>query len=273
MKRFALLLLAACCAAAPDRLVFAILGDRTGDTQPGIYEQVWKEAAAEHPAFVLTVGDTIEGGNDAAAESEWREVQRAWAANSAIPLYLTPGNHDIWSAASEQLFRRFAGHPPHYSFDRGGVHVTVLDNSRGNEFAAGELDYLEADLKSHAAARIKMVISHRPSWIVNVAMRNPDFRLHRIAKEHGVQFVVAGHLHQIVRAEFEGVTYLSMPSAGGHLRLTKRYEDGWFFGHARVTVMGAAAEITIEETGPPYGQRRASSLSDWGLAGLVHREK
>ena len=32
---------------------FVILGDRTGETQPGIYEQVWKQTLADHPAFVV----------------------------------------------------------------------------------------------------------------------------------------------------------------------------------------------------------------------------
>src|ERR1035441_10117794 len=59
---------------APDSFRFAILGDRTGEAQPGVYERVWKEVAAESPAFVVSVGDTIEGMNDASAEAEWRQA-------------------------------------------------------------------------------------------------------------------------------------------------------------------------------------------------------
>src|ERR1044071_1853353 len=77
-------------AAAPERFVFALLGDRTGEVQPGVYEQVWKEAAAGHPAFALTCGDSIQGGKDATAEPEWREVARIWQTNRRLPLYLTP---------------------------------------------------------------------------------------------------------------------------------------------------------------------------------------
>src|ERR1700723_1362410 len=82
---------------------FAILGDRTGEAQAGVYEQIWKETAADHPAFVVTVGDTIQGLDDAAADREWREAQRIFI--KGIPLYLTAGNHDIWSEVSESLFR------------------------------------------------------------------------------------------------------------------------------------------------------------------------
>src|SRR5690348_15615933 len=63
-------------ALRPDSFVFIIIGDRTGGTQPGVYEQVWQEAAAEHPAFVVSVGDTIEGLNDATAEAQWSAVEQ-----------------------------------------------------------------------------------------------------------------------------------------------------------------------------------------------------
>ena len=50
---------------------FSILGDRTGDAEPGVYEQIWKDIDGLHPNFVINVGDTIQGGNDATAASEW----------------------------------------------------------------------------------------------------------------------------------------------------------------------------------------------------------
>src|ERR1035441_4764003 len=88
---------------APAAFHFVLLGDRTGEAQPGVWEQVWKQAAAEKPAFVLGVGDTIQGGAEATAESEWREAKRTLAPYAGIPLYLAPGNHDVWSPASEKL--------------------------------------------------------------------------------------------------------------------------------------------------------------------------
>jgi len=250
---------------------FAILGDRTGEAQPGVYEQVWKETAAEEPAFVVSVGDTIQGTNDQTADAEWRQEQQTWKPYSRIPLYLTPGNHDVWSAASERLFRQYAGHPLHYGFDYGQAHFTILDNSGSDEMPAEELTFLEADLKAHAAQPWKMIVSHRPSWLLNAALRNPNFALHQLARRYGVQYVVAGHVHQMLRLELEGVTYVSMPSAGGHLRLSGAYEDGWFFGHALVEVNGGSASFQIRETGSPRGEGRITRLADWGATGLIRK--
>jgi hypothetical protein len=251
---------------------FAILGDRTGDVQPHVYEQVWKEVAAEDPAFVVTIGDTIEGTHDATAQTEWQEVESILKPYRRFPLYLAPGNHDIWSEASERLFRQHAGHPPHYSFDRGPVHVTILDNSRSDEIAPEELKFLEEDLKAHESQPLKMILSHRPSWLVSVAMQDTGLSLHRIARRYGVQYVIAGHVHQLLRFSFEGIEYISMPSAGGHLRpANAAYEDGWFFGHALATVRGTEVQFQFEELKPPLGHGRVSTPAEWGMFGLLQK--
>jgi Icc protein len=250
---------------------FVLLGDRTGEAQAGVYEQVWKQIASEKPAFAVSPGDSIEGMDDATAEGEWRQFLQARKPFISFPLYLAPGNHDVWSAVSERLYEKYSGHPLHYSFDYGNAHFTMLDNSRSDQLPPGELAFLESDLKAHAAQPVKFVVSHRPFWLLDVAMRNPDFPLRRLAKQYGVQYVIAGHVHQMLHLELDGVTYISLPSAGGHLRLSGAYEDGWFFGYILVTIQGKNADSQIKEVGSPRGQGRVSRLGDWGMAGLVKK--
>src|ERR1035438_6719258 len=57
---------------------FCILGDRTGDAQPGVSERVWHDLDSLHPDFVINVGDTIQGGNDATAAAEWAALRPLW---------------------------------------------------------------------------------------------------------------------------------------------------------------------------------------------------
>ena len=110
-------------ATPNDSFQFVILGDRTGETQPGVYERVWQEAAAENPAFMLSVGDSIQGLNEATAETEWRQFEQILTPYRRFPLFLAPGNHDIWSARSEALFQKYAAHPAHYGFDYARAHL------------------------------------------------------------------------------------------------------------------------------------------------------
>jgi 3',5'-cyclic-AMP phosphodiesterase len=249
--------------APPDSFRFIVLGDRTGESQPGIFEQVWGEAARLDPAFVVGVGDTIEGLHDATADTEWGQVKQLVAPWRRLPLYLAPGNHDIWSTASEELFQKYTGHPPHYSFDYAQAHFTVLDNSRTEQFSADELLFLEQDLKAHSEQPVKFIVSHRPSWILNAMLGDTSFPLHRLARKYGVQYVIAGHIHEMLHINLDGVDYVSMVSSGGHLRDAEKYESGWFFGYAAVEVRGNQVDFRIHEL-----NGRVSALRDWGPAGL-----
>jgi predicted phosphodiesterase len=274
MYRFlALLLLAIGAAAAYTQssapFQFAILGDRTGETVPGVYRQVWHDVSAQHPKLIVTVGDTIQGGNDATLGGEWKSVLKEIAPYRHCPLFLTPGNHDVWSSASAAAFRHYAGHPLHYSFDYNGAHFTILDNSSSDKLSDSELDFLKKDLELHKSASPKFIFSHRPSWILQVVLANPNFPLHQIAKQYGVKYIIAGHLHQMLHFQLDGITYLSIGSAGGHLREEKNYRNGWFFGYTLVNVNGDTARFRIDELGPPYGQSRRTTVNDWGPDGLV----
>ncbi len=270
---FTLVLLAlgglAAFTASRDEFHFVILGDRTGGAVPGVYEEAWREAGRDHPDFVITVGDTIEGGNDRTVDSEWQQIMQTLAPYRGYRLFLTPGNHDVWSAASAQAFEKYAKHPLHYSFDYKQAHFTILDNSRSDNMPVEELAYLQKDLEAHQKQPVKFVFSHRPSWILQVVLDNPSFPLQQLAKRYGVKYVIAGHLHEMLHFEVDGVTYLSIASSGGHLRASKRYEDGWFFQHTLVTVRGASANFEIKELGPPFGRSRITTAADWGVAGLV----
>jgi Icc protein len=263
-----LVIQAAAQTAPADSFRFVIIGDRTGETEPGVYERVLKGAASQDPAFILSVGDTIEGLRTATAETEWQQVEKMLAPYKRIPLFLTPGNHDVWNEPSAALYRKYSGHDLHYSFDYGRAHFTVLDNSRTETYTPDEIAFLTDDLKAHAAQPLKFIVSHKPVWAMSVMVNSPNFELHRIAKRFGAQYVIAGHVHGMMHAQLDGVTYISVPSAGGNLRATKKYEDGWFYGYMVVDVKSAAATVTVKELGEPFGKGRSTALAEWGKPGF-----
>ena len=131
------------------------------------------------------------------------------------------------------------------------------------ELSPDEMAFLEKDLKAHAAQQLKFIVSHQPSWLISVAFANPKFPLHQLAKKYGVRYIIAGHVHQLMRFDLDGITYLSLPSAGGHLRASKKYEDGWFFGWTRVDIKGTEVSFQIQDL-----ESHKTSLKDWGLSGL-----
>ncbi|MCD4690027.1 metallophosphoesterase [bacterium] len=116
-------------AGASYRMV--ILSDRTGGHQEGVYPSIIREINLLKPDIIITVGDQIEGYGDdmEAVSAEWDTVL-AMLDELEAPVYLTAGNHDIWSDESEEIYRQRAGFDPYYSFDYSETHYVVLDNSR-----------------------------------------------------------------------------------------------------------------------------------------------
>ncbi len=253
-----------------DDFRFVILGDRTGDAQAGVFEEALRESKASHPNFILTVGDAIQGNDDGKAISEWQSVLATVEKQAGgVPVFFTPGNHDVWSESSARTFERYTKRPLHYSFDYGQAHFTVLDNSRTEQFSADELSFLEKDLSEHSAQPLKFVLSHRPSWILQALLGDRKSIYQQLAEKYRVQYFIAGHIHQQLYFRVNSVNYISMASSGGHLRDNKRYESGWFFAETEVEIRGSEAHFTIHELSAPFGEGRVSEPANWGAAGLV----
>lgn len=249
---------------------FAIIGDRTGTAQPGVYQRVWRDVAGLHPDFAINVGDTIEGGKDTTAEKEWRAVQAIWKPYLRFPYYFTPGNHDIWSDFSRRLWQRATGHPATYSFDYQNAHFTVLDNSQGPFLTDTQMDFLARDLETYKTRSPKFIFFHEPFWLLPLELGSGDFPLHKLAVEYQVACIISGHTHQFARIEKDGVVYLTECSSGGHLRIptgTDGFAQGWFFGYSMGRVQGTTVEFTVHELGAPFGQGRTFRAENWGPNG------
>jgi Icc protein len=108
---------------------------------------------------------------------------------------------------------------------------------------------------------------------MHAVLADRNFALHQLAKKYGAQYVIAGHVHQMLHVDLDGVMYASMASSGGHLRASRKYEDDWFFGYALVEVRGKDVRFRVKELKPPHGRGRVTSLQDWGVAGLLNNGK
>lgn len=198
-------------------LRFAVLGDRTGGHQPGIFPQIVTETGRMKPDFVLTVGDMIEGyGNDTLRiKQEWEEY-KSLLEPLTMPVYFTSGNHDIWDSTSLGLYRRYIGEPYH-SFSTKGIHFICLDNSRYatvDSFPEEQMEWLIDDLERNKDALYKFVFIHIPYWIKTIARGKPD-TLHSIFLRYRVDAVFTGHYHDYFSGTFDDIVYTSLGSSGG----------------------------------------------------------
>ncbi len=221
---------------------FAILGDRTGSHQEGVYEAVVEQVALMRPDFAMTVGDMIEGYTSDTLElrKQWDEYLGIVKPLSAL-LHFTPGNHDITYDGMESTFRSRVA-DPFYSFDVRGLHMVILDNSRcetTEEFPAAQIDWLKDDLAKHQDACYTMVFFHKPFWYRTLGAGKSD-ALHDIFKANGVDAVFSGHFHNYFSAAYDGIQYTCIGSSGG---AAEEIPEGLLYHFGWATIDGSGIHV------------------------------
>jgi len=236
---------------------FAILSDRTGGHVPGIYPRVIDEINLLCPDIVVTVGDHIEGYTDDMewANAEWDSLL-GLLGNLKAPVYVSPGNHDIWSDASQEVYTERTGRLPHYSFDHENTHFIVLDNSRfdsWDDLPEAQKAWLIADLEANTDAGNTFVICHKPLWYFTLAAGKPD-PLHDILVQYDVDAVFTGHFHHYFAGTYDGIDYASIGSSGGYMYRQEEQpvERGEFFQFGWVTVRESGYDLAVVHLGGVY---------------------
>jgi hypothetical protein len=139
---------------------------------------------APPPEFMLFLGDEIAGLTADADElrrqwRHWLDREMGWVNRQTTPLWHTTGNHTVYDAMSEAVFRDVLGHLPRngppgqeglsYWVRRGDlllVFVNTLWTGLGGEGHV-ETVWLRSVLRQHADARHKLVVGHHPVFPVN----------------------------------------------------------------------------------------------------------
>ncbi len=205
---------------------FAVIGDRTGIEQPGIYAKTIEQVQKYYPDLALTVGDMIDGFTDdtISIKRQWEEYFDLLEPLT-MPTYFTAGNHDIWDPFSRGFYERYIGEPC-YSFTVDSVHFVFLDNGMCpgiQHFPDEQVDWLRNDLETNRDVLYTFVFMHIPYWINTVAKGNPDI-LHSIFVKYGVNAVFNGHLHSYRYGCYNGVTYVGVGSSGAEPRGNHEYQ-------------------------------------------------
>ncbi len=251
----AVVLVSALSAGAAYRLV--ILSDRTGGHQDAIYPSIIREINLLQPDIIVTVGDQIEGYGDdmEVMTAEWDTVF-AMLDELDAPVYLTPGNHDIWSDDSEELYRQRTGLEPYYSFDYEGTHFIILDTSRIEAWEQADeeqLAWLASDLATTDPEDQVFVFYHKPLWLMTTAAGVTD-PVHELLVDHGVDGVFCGHFHKFFSGTYDGIPYVSVGSSGGVIYRpeTEPVARGEFFQFCWLTVDEEGFDLAVIDAGNIY---------------------
>jgi hypothetical protein len=91
----------------PANFHFVVMGDRTGKEQKGVFGQVINKINLIRPAFVVSVGDAIDGYTDDPnlVNRQWDEFD-SLVANLKVPFFAVPGNHDMVNDMMVQIYQK-----------------------------------------------------------------------------------------------------------------------------------------------------------------------
>ncbi len=86
---------------------FVVMGDRTGQEEKGVFKQILQKVNQLGPAFVLSVGDNIQGYTDDpnSVPPQWDEFE-AFIKILKTPYLKVPGNHDISNEMMAEFYRQ-----------------------------------------------------------------------------------------------------------------------------------------------------------------------
>jgi len=197
----------------------------------------------EPPVCIIATGDLTESG----AIDEYRRLHEILE-ESAIPVYLIPGNHD----RRDEMRTVFSSHgylgktgPVGYTIEFSAVRVIALDSSEGTRRGG----YLNEERLDWLVDRL----CERPNTPTMLAMHHPPFptgvsrfdtqgfegrdALGKIVSAHAqIQRIVCGHIHQTLVRSWCGALGVTAPSTAPTLVIRPRtpglsWEPGGFLVH------------------------------------------
>jgi serine/threonine-protein phosphatase CPPED1 len=231
---------------------FVVVSDRTGGHRPRIFSQAIEQINLLQPAFVISVGDLIEGytKDPAMLAEEWKEFQ-TYASKLQMPFFYVPGNHDVSNPMqAKEWGDRFGRRYYHFVYrDVLFLAINSDDPAEANEkgeslrgkLSPEQIDYFKSVLKENPNPRWIFVCMHKPLWTQDNLATNGWLDLESLlAGRHYTVF--AGHIHRYQKFVRNGMNYYQLATTGGASKL-RGLSYGEFDHIAWITMRNGAPTV------------------------------
>ena len=256
---------------AEDKILFSftVAGDNRPANnelpQPAIFQEILNSMKHENPSFFVNTGDIIMGNtqNPSILERQFSDYIHAISI-LAIPMYVSPGNHDVANSVSREFFKKFlklskgpnfkpgfpdSGSEFFYSFKFEGINFIILDAYEPGNWGAvkgQELSWLESVLAKMKDEEV-FIFVHPPVYSVlnpgcitdgskHVAFsskKNQDY-IRELFKKFNVDGVFHGHEHLFNKQNIDDTEYIIAGCSGAYPYVSK--EKGGFYHFLRIDV-------------------------------------
>jgi 3',5'-cyclic AMP phosphodiesterase CpdA len=243
---------------------FAIVSDRTGGHRPEIFSRAVEKLNLMQPAFVLSVGDLIEGGKkpDDKIAAEWKEFD-GLVNKLSMPFFYVPGNHDAAAKETAKFWEGKLGKRYYHFVYRNVLFLILNSNDPPGAIAIGkeQLAYAEKVLKDNADVSWTIVALHHPMWVTFNGAKNGWSDVEKLLKGRNYS-VFCGHRHFYEKVVRQGMNYYQLATTGGGSRLRGvEYNE---FDHFMW--------VTMKKDGPVFANLLLDSVHNENLQALKHTE-
>ena len=214
------------------------------EVETNLYEKAIEEINRLKPDFVVITGDFVNNQKDRSQIAEFKRINAM--IDSKIPVYYTPGNHDIGQSPTQQDVDSYISD---YGYDKFsfkhkksifiGLNSSII-KSNIPILERLQFDWLKKELLKGRKATHKILFCHYPFFInesnepdeyfnIDIETRN---RYLALFKENNVEAVFAGHLHNNGYSKYGNMQMVTTNAVGKPLakfpsgfRIVKVYPD------------------------------------------------
>ena len=234
---------------------FVVVTDRTGGERKGIWQKGIDKINLMQPAFVVSVGDLINGYTKDIEKinNEWEEFN-SLVKKLEMPFFYVAGNHDYTNEVMEnEWFKRFGS--DYYHFLYKNVLFICLNSEHGYtalknpDLGEEQVKFVEKILKKNTNVDWTMIFMHQPLWLRESGKNWLKVENLLKGRDHSV---FTGHHHKYKLHQRNKNDYFVLATMGGGSEL-RGIEYGEF-DHFMF--------ITMTERGPYFSNLMLDGIED-----------
>ncbi|MDO5571988.1 MAG: metallophosphoesterase [Bacteroidales bacterium] len=206
--------------------------NKSFEPEEKLLSQALKKINFIAPDFLVVTGDFIHDPESAEQTEAFKKVMRTLDKN--IPLYYTPGNHDLNNSPTIESLARYQerySKPLYSSIVKNGVRFIFMNSviikaEYAQDMEQEQIKWLESLIKDTALPTV--VFLHHPFFLNDFDEENNYSTIDKekrakyweLFKRLNVKNVFAGHLHNESAAEYQGISMITTSALGRPLGKT-----------------------------------------------------